>query len=303
MAGFWGNLVNKQTQGRLGPYAVYKGKQTKSAAPLTIAQINARLPSSYASNASQGNTYQTQAQQLSDALSRLPAPAGGDSANPYYTSSSGGSSGGRRSGGGGGGGGGVNKAKIRAQADQLFKLNTQPYDQMRAGLMGEGIQANAYNPNFGAMASQYTTAAQNAEKARQAEVQQMMAQTNKLGGQLANQNATAMAGAFGDIQRSGGSVDPYMQRAMTLGSGVTGNLANQQSYANQLNQSAAGGLADALRTSGLITQGAQANLANNRGTLINQLTQQTAAVGAQQAQAQQSLDQAKLEFLLKYGVQ
>mgnify|MGYP003694221709 CR=1 FL=1 len=39
-----------------------------------------------------------------------------------------------------------------------------------------------------------------------------------------------------------------------------------------------------------------------RGTLMNQLAQQEAQIGLQQAQAQQQNDVARREFMLKYGV-
>jgi hypothetical protein len=240
-------------------------------------------------------------QAMIDAQKATPAnPAADQLQTPTspYNPGGGGSGGGGR---GGGGGGGMNAAKARALAATLFNMDVKPYDMMRQGIATERGQANAYNPNFAQISAPYQANAAAAEATRRAQVAQALQQTTQLGQQLAGQNAGAMATAFGDITRGGGDVSQYMQQANQMGAGVTGNLANQAQFQGQLNASGANGLADYMRSSDLVNQGAAANLANNRGTLLNQLSQQEAAIALQQAQAQQANNQAKQEFLLKYG--
>jgi hypothetical protein len=98
-----------------------------------------------------------------------------------------------------------------------------------------------------------------------------------------------------DLGAQGVNAQQYMQMAAQANAGTTGMLANQGQYLGQLNAQGANSLADYLRSSGLISQGGEATLANNRGQLLNQLA-------VQQAQEQQRLDQARREFMLQYGV-
>ena len=212
---------------------------------------------------------------------------------------------GGKGGGGGGGGGGVNPAQVRQAADETFAFNEAPYWQMQAAVDQQRGQANAYNPDFDAMAQQYQQRAGQIDQDRQAAIAQRLAGVGALGSQLAGQQGTAMAGALRDLgaQGAGGvPMDRYVQQANQMGAERAGALTNQGAYMTALNAAGANNQADFLNSSNLITQGGQANLANNRGTLLNQLAQQQAQISLQGAQARQANDQAKREFLLKYGV-
>jgi hypothetical protein len=216
--------------------------------------------------------------QLNAYLASLPQTPG-ENAYP-----AGGPGGGR----GGGGRGGPNPAQIRAMADELFRMNTGPYDQMRA-------QANAYNPDFNAMTQQYSQLARGIESERAAEVRQRLDALAGFGNRLQAEAGAGTAGALRDLGAQGVNAQQYMQMAAQANAGTTGMLANQGQYLGQLNAQGANSLADYLRSSGLISQGGEATLANNRGQLLNQLA-------VQQAQEQQRLDQARREFMLQYGV-
>jgi hypothetical protein len=211
-----------------------------------------------------------------------------------------------RSGGGGGGGGGGGSAgmspeELQALANSAYTFNAAPYDQMRAAIGGQREQAMGYNPDFGAMQAEYTARAQQAEAARAQQVQQRLGDIGSLGSQLAGQQATALGGAAGDIGRAGGNVNAFMGQANQIAGDRVGTLGNQGQYLGQLNALSANSLADQLRASGLITQGGQATLANNRGSLLNQLGANEADVARQQAEAQAAMDQNRAQFLAQYG--
>ena len=204
-------------------------------------------------------------------------------------------------GGGGGGGGGMSLAEVQALADQAYAFDPAPYDQMRAAIGTQREQANAYNPDFAAMADEYARRAQGAEAMRAQAVQQRLGDIGSLGQQLAGQQAGALSAASGDLTRAGANLTPFMNQANAIAGDRVGTLGNQGQYLGQLNALSANTLADQLRTSGLVTQGAQATLANNRGSLLNQLGANEADIARQQAEAQAAMNQNRAQFLAQYG--
>jgi hypothetical protein len=187
-------------------------------------------------------------------------------------------------------------------ADELFKFNAGPYDLMRQNVGNQRNQANAYNPNFAAMEADFNKRQRGFDAERAKAVEARLSALAGFGAQLAGTHAGAMQGALRDLASQGVNVNQYVDQANQIAGERTANLANQGGYMGQLNASAANQAADYQRGAGLIRQGGEATLANNRGSLLNQLAQQEAQIGLQQAQAQQANDQARREFMLKYGV-
>jgi len=205
-------------------------------------------------------------------------------------------------GGGGGGGGGANPGKIRAVADELFKLDESPYWMMQAGLNNQRQQAAAYNPDFAGMESTFNTGLQGREQARAADVAQRLQALAGFGGQLASAQGNAMQGALGDLAAQGVDPSQYISQANQIAGERTAGLANQGQYMGQLNASAANAAAGYGNAAGLIRQGGEATLANNRGVLNNQLDQQAAQIQMQAAKDRLANNQARREFMLRYGV-
>lgn len=246
-----------------------------------------------------GNTNQTL---LNAFLASLPQPG----QTPGENANLGGVGGGRGGGGGGRGGGGgaagPTPAQIRAAADQTFQFNAAPYDLMRQQVGNQRTQAQGYNPDFAGMQNTYNQGLQNIDQARAQAVAQRLQQLVGFGQQLAGTQTGAMQGALRDLSAQGVAPGRYLDQSNQIAGDRTAMLANQGQYMGQLNASAANQLAGDQAAGGLIRQGGEATLANNRGTLMNSLAQQDAQIGLQQAQAQQANDQARREFMLKYGV-
>jgi hypothetical protein len=200
----------------------------------------------------------------------------------------GGNSGGGGRGYGGGGGGGINKAAVKAQAESLFK-----YDPSILG--GVRDQANAYNPDIAGMTTQAQQAMRGFNDQRAQQAAAIMQQMAGLSGQVVQNNSAAMQTALRDLAGRGINVDPYLQSATQGQNLATQSLANQTGFMGQLNMLGNQNLQDQLGGAELVGQGAQGNLAGNRQLLLNQIAQQ-------EAQQKQQLNQAKTEFLLKYGI-
>lgn len=207
-----------------------------------------------------------------------------------------------RSGRGGGRAAGPTPEQVKAAANEVFNFNAGPYDLMRQQVGNQRGQVQGYNPNFAQTGQDFTNRMQKIDQERAANVQRRLQEMATFGQTLAAQQGTAMQGALRDLTAQGINVQPYINQANQLGADRTGALANQQNYMGQLDLANANAVSDYSRASGLITQGAEANLANNRGAVLNQLAQQEAQIGLQQAQAQQQNEQARREFMLKYGV-
>jgi hypothetical protein len=206
------------------------------------------------------------------------------------------------SGGGGGRAAGPNPAQVQAIANQAYAFNAQPYDLMRQQVGNQRTQAQGYNPDFAGMQNTYNQGLQGIDQARAQAVTQRLQELVGFGQQLGQQQTSQMRGALGDLAAQGAAPGRYLDQASQMAGDRTAMLANQGQYLGQLNASAANQMAQDQSLGGLIRQGGEANLANNRGTLMNQLAQQEAQIGLHQAQAQQQNDQARREFLLKYGV-
>lgn len=206
------------------------------------------------------------------------------------------------SGGGMGGGGGPNPASVRAAADATFKLDESPYWMMQAAINNRVAQANAYSPDFAAMEAEYRRRLQGIDASRAQAVTDRLGQIQTFGRGLNDQANASMAGGLRDLQAQGVNVDNYMRQATQMGNERNTALGNTGSYLGMLNASAANQLADYLGGAGMIRQGAEAGLANSRGALLNQLAGETANVQLQAAQGRLANDQAKREFLLRYGV-
>jgi hypothetical protein len=218
---------------------------------------------------------------------------------------SGGNNGGGGRGGGGGGGGapaGPTPEQVRQWASELYSFNAAPYDQMRANVEGQRQQALGYNPDFAGMQAGYEQRLNANEADRANMVKQRLQNLVNMGGQLAAQQGTALSGAVRDLTAQGINPSTYVDQANRMGAERTGALANQTQYQGQLDVNAAQQLADFRNAGNLVRQGGEASLANNRGTLLNTLQQNASNIGLQQAQAQQANDQARREFLIKYGV-
>lgn len=215
-----------------------------------------------------------------------------------------GPSGGRNNGGGGGGGGsaGPNLAQVRGLADTLFTVNRAPYLQQIDAINRQREAANAYNPDFGAMQAQYNAANAQAEQQRQQALQQSQARLTGVGQTLAGQSTGAMQAGLRDLSAQGVNVNPYLQQVSSAVADRTGMLSNQAQYLGQLDQAALERNAGYQQMGNQLTLGAQGQLANNRGTLLNQLGQNQSQIELQAAQAQAAQDQAKQAFLLKYGM-
>lgn len=205
-------------------------------------------------------------------------------------------------GGGGGGGGGPSPEQVRAWAGELFNVDSRPYYMRQQAINNQIAQANAYNPDFAGMQRQYEGRLQANETDRAAQVKQRLQALAGLGQQLAGQQGQVFQGAMRDLTAQGINPNAYASQASQMAAERTAGLSNQAQYMGQLDALAAQGLNDYRNAGGLVTQGAQANLANNRGLLLNQLAQQTAQVQADSAREQQAMNQARREFLIKYGV-
>ena len=241
------------------------------------------------------------------------------------------SAGGGRGGGGyggGGGGGGPDPAAIQAMADQLFAFNASPYDLQRQGINTQYTfnpapyeamvgQAQGYNPDFAAMEQGAAGRIGEVNDRRAAEVQRRQQMLAELTGQVGQGYSQNMQAALRDLTAQGANVAPYVERAGQLGADVAGQGNQMLGLAGQLDQNAVNAQADALRGLSTIRMGGEANLANNRGLLLNQIAQDRAKqeaamniqrqqalgqVDIQQATQQQALEQARREFLLKYGI-
>jgi len=236
--------------------------------------------------------YQSRLQQLvqPDAIT---APMGADL---------GGTNGGGGRGGGGGGGGGPSPEQVRAWADELYGFNAQPYGQMRSDVEAQKAQAMGYNPDFAGMQAGYDQRLAKAEQDRSAQVSQRLQELVGVGQQLAGQQGTALQGALRDLSAQGVNPSGYIDQANRMGAERTQGLSNQAGYMGQLNAAGANSAADYARSGGLIRQGGEATLANNRGQMMNTLQQSLSQIGLQEAQARQANDQARREFLIRYGV-
>jgi len=230
-----------------------------------------------------------------------PAQTPGENANLGGVGGGRGGGGGGR-GGGGGGGGGPDPAQIRALAGELYNFNAAPYDLMRQQVTNQRTQAEGYNPDFAGMQNTYNQGLANIDQMRAASVAARLNDLVGFGRQLGEQATGQMRGALRDLSAQGVAPNQYMDQATAQVGDRTAMLANQGQYMGQLNASAANQMAQDQSLGGLIRQVGEANLANNRGTLMNQLAQQDAQIGLQQAQAQQQNEQARREFMLKYGV-
>ena len=203
---------------------------------------------------------------------------------------------------GGGGGGGPSPEQVRAWAGELFNVDSRPYYMRQQAINNQIAQANAYNPDFAGMQKQYDQRLQANETDRAAQVKQRLQALADLGQRLAGQQGQVFQGAMADLTAQGINPNAYVNQASQMAAERTAGLSNQGQYMGQLDALAAQGLNDYRNAGGLVTQGAQANLANNRGVLLNQLAQQTAQVQADSAREQQAMNQARREFLIKYGV-
>lgn len=213
----------------------------------------------------------------------------------------GGGSGGR-GGRGGGGRAGPSAAQVRAAADQTFGFNRAPWLQMY-DLNNQQVNAvNKYNPDFAAMDRDF--AKQNAAIGAQEtnDVHARMAELSGLGRQISGDQASALQGALRDLGAQGANAQGYVQQALAQNAAPLQGLGNQGTYLAQQAANQQASSADYARGNALLTTGAKANLANNRNTQLAQLATSRAATQQQQAQAEQANDQAKREFLLKYGV-
>jgi hypothetical protein len=243
-----------------------------------------------------GNAFQDQFDAINAFLQNA---AGSRNFGPQGQNTSGSSRGG---GGGGGGGSPLSAAKANQYANELYSFNPASYNQMHADVANQRNQANAYNPDFGAMQQEYLQRNAAIDQQRNADIQQRMAGVGQLGNQLATQQGTALSGALRDLGNQGAPMQGLVDRTNQLGLNQAAALTNQGAFMGSLNAAGANQSADAARASGLISQGGQATLANNRGQLMNQLASQDTQIGLQQAQAQQAMEQQRREFLLKYGV-
>jgi hypothetical protein len=195
----------------------------------------------------------------------------------------------------------MSEDEIRALAAESFNFNAAPYDAMRAVIGTQRDQANAYNPDFAAMEAEYATRIAGYDAERAAAVSSRLGEVEQLGQRLGAQQGNVMSAALRDMGAQGMvNPDQYINAATQAGADRIGMLGNQTSFMGQLNAMGASNAADALRTSGLVTQGAQGTLANNRGTLLNTLGQREADIGIQQAEQQQATDRAKAEFIANF---
>jgi len=184
----------------------------------------------------------------------------------------------------------------------LYSFNAAPYDQQRANVQGQIGQAQGYNPDFAGMQSAYDQRLMATEADRGNVVKQRLQSLVDMGGQLAGQQGQAISGAVRDLSAQGINTQPYMQQANQIGGERTQALANQTGYQGAMDVNAAQQTADFRNAGNLTRLGGEASLANNRGTLLNTLQQNMTNIGLQQSQAQQANDQARREFLIKYGV-
>lgn len=255
--------------------------------------------------------------------------AGGMPTSPSPTSDLYGFAGGNSGGGGrAGGGGGGGPMVTQADADSLFAFNADPYAKWRAGIEeqyrfnpapyeAQTAQANAYNPDFAAMEAEAVGRVNAGEQARQAEVQRRLEMIQSMTNQVGQGYATNMQGALRDLAGQGIDTGQYVNQASAAGANLAAGGANQLGLGGNLDRIAMQNQGDTIRGMGLVRQGGEANLANNRSTLLNQIAAQRAAgetamaqqragalgqVGVAEAQAQMSLEQAKREFMLKYGL-
>lgn len=226
-----------------------------------------------------------------------PPQTPGENINP-----TGSGSGGRGGGGGGGGRAGPNAAQVKNIANQLFAFNRAPWLQQYALNDTQGKQLAAYNPDFAGMGRQYQQLATQAGNEYQSDVAARVHQLAQLRQQLGATQTAQMQGTMRDLSAQGFDPSQFAGQANAANAGLTQELGNQGAYMSALGGAQAGSTADALRLSGLMTQGGQATLANNRLVQQNQLAAQRAQLAMQQAQAEQANNQAKTEFMLKYGV-
>jgi hypothetical protein len=203
---------------------------------------------------------------------------------------------------GGGGRAGPTPDQIRSLANELFVFNQDPYNQMRAATQGQRDQTNAYNPNFAGMEQDYLARGQQIDTSRAAAIKTQLDQLAGFGRDLATQQGQGLATGLRDLASQGFNSQPLQDQAAQQAGQRTGFLGAQGQYIGQLGASAANDAADYQRSMGLIRQGGEATLANNRGQLLNQLQQQDAQTALQQAQAQQSLEQAKRQFMIQNGI-
>jgi hypothetical protein len=230
-------------------------------------------------------------------------PEGAPVSAPFGPSGGNNGGGGRGHGGGGGGApAGPTPEQVRQWASELYTFNAAPYDQMRANVEGQRQQALGYNPDFAGMQAGYDQRLNANEADRANMVKQRLQNLVTMGSQLAGQQGQALSGAVRDLTAQGINPSTYVDQANRMGAERTGALANQTQYQGQLDVNAAQQLADFRNAGNLVRQGGETSLANNRGTLLNTLQQNASNIGLQQAQAQQANDQARREFLIKYGV-
>jgi hypothetical protein len=174
-----------------------------------------------------------------------------------------------------------------------------------------------YNPDFAGIQREYAGRMDTVENDRQASIKAAIDNHLGIAQQVANTYSGAMQGALRDLTAQGANVQPYLADASQRGATLVGQLGANTGYLNALNALGAQGTADTQRGLGLAVGGSAADLAANKGQALNQIglqrTQAEQALGTQrsqalsqlaiqQAQAQQALDQAKREFLLKYGI-
>lgn len=235
------------------------------------------------------------------------------------------SGGGGRAGGGGGGGG---PQVTQAMADQLFAFNADPYAKWRAGIEEQYRfnpqpyeamvgQANAYNPDFAGMETEAVGRVNAGEQARAAEVQRRMEMIQSLTNQVGQGYATNMQSALRDLAGQGIDTGQYVNQAAAAGANLAAGGANQVGLGGNLDRIAMQNQGDTIRGMNMVRQGGEAQLANNRGTLLNQIATQRAGkelelnqaragalgqVGVAEAQAQMALEQAKRQFMLQYGL-
>ena len=242
-------------------------------------------------------------QQYKDLYGVEPAQTPGENLNPTGLGFGGGGGGGGRGGrGGGGGGSAIDQARVRQIADTAFTVNQAPYWQQVAAIQQQRDAANAYNPNMQGITDAFNTQNAALDQQRAAAQQQRMAAIQAMQQQLQGTQATAMQGALRDLQAQGADVSGYLNAGNQMASARTGQLSNYGAYEQMLAAAAAERMAGAGSAANLMRTGAEANLANNRGTLLNALGQQEFGVRNQLAQAQIAQDQARQEFLLKYGM-
>ena len=252
--------------------------------------------SSNAADPEQGPTYYTDRLRfMAEVGKQAQAAANPQQPGTMFLGNTGGSN---RGGGRAGGNAAANAGKIKAAAENLFRVDQAPYLLMTSAVMDQRAQANAYNPNFNAIAQNANAMARPYADQAQQGVRQNIGQLGGLGAQLAGQQAGVVNQGTRDIQAGGGNIGAYMDMANQLAADRTSQLGNYGQYATAEGINSANAQRDFGNSLGLITAGGQANLANNRQLLLNQLAEKQANIKLQQAQAAQQAAQAKAQFLI-----